>query len=76
MSSQQKNLVYALWQEVPKLVYASYTVSQIGFVSVSPEFIQPLLPAMESWKLFSLKFLDHLYADNLFHFKQNGNQKL
>ncbi len=28
MSSQQKNLVYALWQEVPKLVYPFGHVSQ------------------------------------------------
>ncbi len=31
MSSQQKNLVYALWQEVPKLVYAFWTCKPVVF---------------------------------------------
>ncbi len=30
MSSQQKNLVYALWEEVPKLVYAFWTCKPVG----------------------------------------------
>ena len=29
MSSRQKNLVYALWQEVPKLVYAFWTCNPV-----------------------------------------------
>ena len=29
MSIQQKNLVYALWQEVPKLVYAFWTCKPV-----------------------------------------------
>ncbi len=29
MSSQQKNLVYALWQEVPKLVYTFWTCKPV-----------------------------------------------
>ena len=28
-NSQQKNLVYALWQEVPKLVYAFWTCKPV-----------------------------------------------
>ncbi len=34
--SQQKNMVYALWQEVPKLVYAFWTCNPVllGFTSV------------------------------------------
>ena len=32
MSSQQKNLVYALWQEVPKLVYAFWICKPVNKV--------------------------------------------
>ncbi len=51
MSSQQKNLVYALWQEVPKLVYAFWTCKPVVLHIVRKQILWFMFPGIHtsSW---------------------------
>ncbi len=65
MSSQQWDLVYALWQEIPKLVYAFWTLQPVKGLLFREATI-PLTDILVTWNQISLEYGASVKKETLF----------